>query len=108
MRKSRSSLCRYQRSSPISLAEVERKLIKEVFWKIPNDYPTTMAAIDQGKVLFEVGQGKEICKSFTNLASFFLGIGQPEKEKNRREKVRQESRGKWRQLKLRPLFKPGI
>jgi pilus assembly protein CpaE len=101
-------LNRYQGDSPISLAEAERKIIKDIFWKIPNDFQTTMDAIEQGKVLSEVGEGKEICNSFRGLASFFLGIGQQGKRENTLGKVNQESRDQGTQLRLRPFYNPGI
>ena len=63
---------RYDSHCSLSLKEVEQKIGREVFWKIPNDFLTTMTAIDRGKVLSAVGDGKEICKSFKALAAWFL------------------------------------
>ena len=64
---------RYDSHCSLSLKEVEQKIGQEVFWKIPNDFRTTMTAIDRGEVLSVVGDGKEICKSFEELAACFLG-----------------------------------
>jgi hypothetical protein len=52
--------------------------------------------------------GKDICDSFTGLASFFLGIGQQGKRGNTLEEVNQDSRDEWSQLRLRPSYKSGI
>ena len=64
---------RYHKNSEISLKETEKSLHKEIFWFIPNDYLTTMSAINRGKPLFAVAPGTEINKSFTQLADHFLG-----------------------------------
>ena len=63
---------RYDGHCPLSLKEVQQKISQEAFWKIPNDFGTTMTAIERAKVLFVVGRGKEICKSFKGLAACFL------------------------------------
>jgi Flp pilus assembly CpaE family ATPase len=41
---------------------------RRAFFTIPNDFKTTMEAMQQGKLLSEVGKGKEICRSFERLA----------------------------------------
>jgi pilus assembly protein CpaE len=100
---------RYQKNSPLSPGEAERKLLKEIFWKIPNDFQTSMAALDQGKVLSAVGNGREICKSFKNLATLFLNDGQPGKGNKRfMKKDHHETRekSKWTQLRLKLFYKP--
>ncbi len=97
-----------QRNSPISLTEAEERMNKEIFWKIPDDFPTTMAAINEGKVLSEVDNGKEICNCFRNLAAFFLNDGQPGKGKRSIvEKEQEENKYKnhWAQWKLKPVYK---
>jgi pilus assembly protein CpaE len=63
---------RYDRHYPLLLKEVQQEIARQAFWKIPNDFGTTMAAIDRGEVLSVVGNGKEICKSFKELAACFL------------------------------------
>lgn len=82
-------ISRYQKKSVISLKEAEETLNKKIFWLVPNDYSTTMSAINQGKTLFAVAQGAEITKNLTELASAFL-----EKEEQKKEKV-----GFWRSFK---------
>jgi pilus assembly protein CpaE len=71
---------RYQKASLISLKEAKESIGHDIFWQIPNDFQTTMAAINQGKVIFEVGNGAEICRSFRELAASILGKA-AEKEK---------------------------
>lgn len=82
-------ISRYHKKSVISLREAEETLNKKIFWKIPNDYFTTMSAINQGKSLSMVAEGAEITKNLTELASTFL-----KKEEPRKEKV-----GFWRSFK---------
>jgi len=60
---------RYHKKSMISLEEAEKSISKEIFWRIPNDYVTTMAAINQGKPLSAVVGGSELTRNFKELAS---------------------------------------
>jgi len=67
---------RHQKDSLISLREAEQSLNHKIFWQVPNDFQNTMAAINQGKPLLQVGNGAEICKNLRGLAaSFFMGKG---------------------------------
>lgn len=59
---------RYTTKSEISLEDAEKGVGQEVFWKIPNDYKTTMAAINQGKPLKNVDPGSHIAKNFKKFA----------------------------------------
>ena len=72
---------RHQKNSLISLKEAEQSLNHKIFWQIPNDFQTTMAAINQGKLLFQVGNGAEICKNVRELAASFNGKGMAVREK---------------------------
>ena len=74
---------RYLKKSLISLKEAEETLNKEIFWQIPNDYLSTMSAINQGKTLSMMAHGAEITKCFARLASTFV-----EKEEKKQEKAR--------------------
>jgi len=74
---------RYLKKSLISLKEAEETLKREIFWQIPNDYLSTMSAINQGKTLFMMAHGAEITKCFARLASAFV-----EKEEKKEEKPR--------------------
>lgn len=72
----------YHKKSLISLKEAEEIIRKKISWTIPNDYPTTMSAINQGKTLSEVAHGAEISRNIKELASTFLERGErEEKEK---------------------------
>lgn len=77
---------RYHKKSLISPKEAEESLQKRIFWLIPNDYPTTMSAINQGKTLSTVAHNEEITKNFKELASAFWG----------REGESEEKSGFWR------------
>ncbi len=65
-------ISRYHKKSLISLKEAEQSINQKIFWLIPNDYNTTMSAINQGKTLSSVAQGEQITKNFRELASVFL------------------------------------
>ena len=73
---------RYHKKSVISLKEAEETLNKKIFWLVPNDYSTTMSAINQGKTLSKVAQGAEVTKNLAELASAFS-----EKEERKKEKA---------------------
>jgi pilus assembly protein CpaE len=63
---------RYQKKSSISLKEAEEAVSEKIHWLVANDYPLTMSAINQGKIISEVASGSEVAKSFRELASSFL------------------------------------
>lgn len=63
---------RYLKNSEISLKDAERNINKKVFWTIPNDYRTTISAINQGKPLLEVASKAKITKSFRQLADYLI------------------------------------
>jgi len=67
----------------ISLKEAEESINQKVFWFIPNDYPTTMSAINQGKTLLSVAPGAEVSKNLKELASRFIEKEGEEKGKSR-------------------------
>lgn len=59
---------RYLKSSEISLEDAENGINKKIFWTIPNDYRTTITAINQGKALSQIAKNAAITKSFKELA----------------------------------------
>ena len=59
---------RYIKSSEISLQDAENGISKKIFWTIPNDYRTTLTAINQGKALSQIAKNATITKSFKDLA----------------------------------------
>ncbi len=70
---------RYLDRSEISLKEAEDILKQKVFWTVPNDYRTTMSAINQGKPVLNIAPKSEVARSFTRLAQSLAH--QPEKKK---------------------------
>ena len=80
-------LNRYTKNNDISLKDAQAGINKELFWIIPNDFNTTMAAINNGKPLAEISSRAAITKSFEEMART---LHQP--------KNRQEGK-KWRLFK---------
>ena len=74
-------ISRYHKKSLISLKDAEESIKQKISWLVPNDYLTTMSAINQGKILSSVANSVEITKNLRELASTFLEKG--EKGKNR-------------------------
>ena len=72
---------RYIKSSEISLDDAENGISKKIFWTIPNDYRTTLTAINQGKALSQIAKNAAITKSFKDLADCIAaGELKPEKK----------------------------
>jgi len=59
---------RYLKKSNISLPEAEASFEKEIFWNIPNDYQTTVNAINEGQALAQFAPGEAITKNFKKFA----------------------------------------
>src|SRR4030043_2094970 len=74
-------ISRYHKKSLISLKDAEESIKQKISWLVPNDYLTTMSALNQGKILSSVAQGAEITKNLKELALTFLEKG--EKGENR-------------------------
>jgi len=72
---------RYLTNLEISLQDAEESLHKKIFWTIPNDYSTTMSAINNGKPLSEIAAKAQITRNLNNLADTFAP-----KEKNQTTK----------------------
>ena len=60
---------RYLKKSQVSLQDAERAINRDIFWTIPNDYKTTMAAINQGKALPQLAERASVTKNIKALAS---------------------------------------
>ena len=71
-------LNRYIKKGDISLEDVETGIGQEVFWTIPNDFRTTMSAINNGRPLFGIAPKAAITKNFLELACAF---NEPEENK---------------------------
>jgi pilus assembly protein CpaE len=61
-------LNRYTKNNDISLKDAEAGIKKELFWIIPNDFNTTMSAINKGKPLAQIASRAAITKSFEEMA----------------------------------------
>lgn len=61
-------LNRYIKRGEISVSDAEAGIGRELFWVLPNDYDTSMSAINSGKPLLNVAPGAAITKSFIELA----------------------------------------
>ena len=72
---------RYLKTSEISLADAENGISKKIFWTIPNDYRTTLTAINQGKALSQIAKNASITRSFKELADC-IAAGELKTEKN--------------------------
>jgi pilus assembly protein CpaE len=62
-------LNRYMKKSEVSLDDAEDGIGQELFWIIPNDFRSTMSAINNGKSLLEIESKAPITKSFIELAN---------------------------------------
>jgi pilus assembly protein CpaE len=59
---------RYLKKSEISLKDLQGAIGKDIFWTIPNDYRTTLSAINQGKPLSQIASKAPITKTVRQLA----------------------------------------
>jgi pilus assembly protein CpaE len=80
-------LNRYIKNGDISLKDAENGIKKELFWTIPNDFNTTMVAINSGKPLAQIASRAAITKSFEEMARAL-----------QQQKLQQEKR-KWKFFK---------
>jgi len=72
---------RYQKNSVISLKEAEKGIEKRIFWQIPNDFHTTISAINQGKTLAAVAHKADITQNITELVSKITQMADTQKAK---------------------------
>ena len=70
---------RFVKNSDISLKDSEKSINKKIFCTIPNDYDTTMRAINLGKPIRMMDHGSEISNKFMELA--YAISGKTEKKK---------------------------
>jgi len=59
---------RHLEESDLVVEDMEKALGRTVFWRVPNDYKTTLTAINQGKTLFETAPKTPVAKSLRDLA----------------------------------------
>jgi pilus assembly protein CpaE len=69
---------RYLKKSEISLKDAAEGIGSEIFWTIPNDYTTTITAINQGKPVSQMSPNSLIAKSLLDMTHQMLP--QPEKK----------------------------
>jgi pilus assembly protein CpaE len=74
---------RYLGASDISVKDAEETIHKEIYWSIPNDYKTTMSAINQGKPVREISSTAPVTKSIEGLAGALLGREMKQGEKGK-------------------------
>ena len=72
-KKIRLVLNRYIKSKLMSLESVEKALGVKVFWTLPNNYPTAIAAVNQGLSIRECDPKSDIAKSYSGLVDSVLG-----------------------------------
>ena len=60
---------RYLKKSQVSLKDAEDAVNRKIFWTIPNDYKTTMSAINQGKALPQFAAKSAVTKNLKELAA---------------------------------------
>ena len=69
LEKARVVVNRYLKNPEISLRDAEDSIRKKIFRTIPNDYRTTMSAINQGNPLCEAASKKPVAKGIRELAA---------------------------------------
>jgi pilus assembly protein CpaE len=74
---------RYMKKSEISLNDAKAGIGEDLFWIIPNDYQTTMSAINKGKPLSKIAPKTEINKSVERLAEAFVHPDTDQKQKKK-------------------------
>ncbi len=65
-------LNRYIKKSDISLHDAEKGISHDIVWIIPNDYGTTMSAINSGKPLSHIAPRSKIVRSFEEMAGIMF------------------------------------
>ena len=72
-KKIRLILNRYVKSKLMSLESVEKALGVKVFWTLPNNYPTAIAAVNQGLSIEESDPRSDIADSYAGLTDCGAG-----------------------------------
>ncbi len=73
---------RYQKNTMVSPGDAEKTLGKKIVSMIPNDYETTMSAINSGKTISDMALKSAVMENFRELAAFLLHKEIPKKEKS--------------------------
>jgi pilus assembly protein CpaE len=72
---------RFMKKSDITIKDAEESLQNKIFWSIPNDYKTTMSAINRGKPLHEISPRADITRNLEELADSLLQGGREVEKK---------------------------
>ena len=71
---------RFIKNTDISVKEAEESIKNDIFWLIPNDYKTTMSAINNGKALNDISPRAEVTKNLSQLTESLLGVENSDKK----------------------------
>ena len=82
---------RYLPTDEITVEDVEDTLEQPVYWKIPNNYFTVMAAINRGVPINQIEEDSNISKNFNQLARQLTGVEFKEPELPEHEKEKKPS-----------------
>jgi pilus assembly protein CpaE len=72
---------RHLDESDLMVEDMEKALAQPVFWRVPNDYKTTLAAINQGKTLLETAPKAAVTRSVLDLAQALVPAEETNKKK---------------------------
>jgi pilus assembly protein CpaE len=75
-------LNRRMKKGEISLEDAETGIGKELYWTIPNDFGTTMEAINNGKPLLDIAPKARVTKNIFDLAT---SLSAPKEEKQKKK-----------------------
>jgi pilus assembly protein CpaE len=71
---------RYLKKGDIGLKDAESGINQKLFWVLPNDYSSTMSAINQGKPLSDISPKASITRSIQELSKALVGLSMPDKK----------------------------
>jgi pilus assembly protein CpaE len=74
-------LNRYIKKGMVTLETAEEGLGQKIGWILPNDYNTSMTAINSGKTLFETAPKSKLAKSFSTYSDTLLPENNDKKKK---------------------------
>jgi pilus assembly protein CpaE len=73
-RRVRMVVNRYLPNRDIDVAQLEETLHYPVYWKVPNDYPTVIDAVNSGLPIEEVDPDSEVAQCYRTMAADLAGI----------------------------------
>ncbi|MDP3936878.1 MAG: hypothetical protein Q8R92_01935, partial [Deltaproteobacteria bacterium] len=65
---------REAKSNEITLKQAEKVLNYPIFWKLPNDYPTTIASVNEGELINKVAPRSDLHRSMLGLTAELTGL----------------------------------